>query len=79
MEHYDVVIIGAGPAGLSAGYELCNSKKSFSFRKKYQVGGLAETKVFGDYRYDIGPHRFFTKLESTSISIENPFSLILIS
>ena len=25
------------------------------------VGGLAETKVYGDHRYDIGPHRFFTK------------------
>ena len=64
MEHYDVVIIGAGPAGLSAGYELCNSeKKVLVLEKKYQVGGLAETKVFGDYRYDIGPHRFFTKNE----------------
>jgi protoporphyrinogen oxidase len=64
MEHYDVVIIGAGPAGLSAGYELCNSKKKvLVLEKKYQVGGLAETKVFGDYRYDIGPHRFFTKNE----------------
>ena len=64
MEHYDVVVIGAGPAGLSAGYELCNSKKKvLVLEKKYQVGGLAETKVFGDYRYDIGPHRFFTKNE----------------
>ena len=64
MEHYEVVIIGAGPAGLSAGYELCNSKKKvLVLEKKYQVGGLAETKVFGDYRYDIGPHRFFTKNE----------------
>ena len=64
MEHYDVVIIGAGPAGLSAGYELCNSKKKvLVLEKKYQVGGLAETKVFGDYRYDIGPLRFFTKNE----------------
>ena len=62
MEKYDVVIIGAGPAGLSAGYELQNSgKKTLILEKKYQVGGLAETKVFGKYRYDIGPHRFFTK------------------
>ena len=62
MEQYDVVIIGAGPAGLSAGYELQNSdKKTLILEKKYQVGGLAETKVFGKYRYDIGPHRFFTK------------------
>jgi protoporphyrinogen oxidase len=61
---YDVIIIGAGPAGLTAGYELSKSnKKVLILEKKHQVGGLAETKVFGNYRYDIGPHRFFTKNE----------------
>ena len=59
---YDLVIIGAGPAGLTAAYELSDSeKKVIILEKKPQVGGLAETKVFGSYRYDIGPHRFFTK------------------
>ena len=59
---YDLVIIGAGPAGLTAAYELSDTeKKVIVIEKKPQVGGLAETKVFGDYRYDIGPHRFFTK------------------
>ena len=59
---YDLVIIGAGPAGLTAAYELGDSgKKVIILEKKEQVGGLAETKVFGRYRYDIGPHRFFTK------------------
>lgn len=59
---YDLVIIGAGPAGLTAAYELSDSnKKVLVLEKKIQVGGLAETKVFGEYRYDIGPHRFFTK------------------
>ena len=59
---YDLIIIGAGPAGLTAAYELSDSdKKVLVLEKKPQVGGLAETKVFGDYRYDIGPHRFFTK------------------
>ena len=59
---YDVIIIGAGPAGLTAAYELSDSgKKVLVLEKKPQVGGLAETKVFGNYRYDIGPHRFFTK------------------
>ena len=59
---YDLVIIGAGPAGLTAAYELSDTeKKVIVLEKKPQVGGLAETKVFGSYRYDIGPHRFFTK------------------
>ncbi len=61
---YDSIIIGAGPAGLTAAYELSKTnKKVLVLEKKNQVGGLAETKVFGDYRYDIGPHRFFTKNE----------------
>ena len=61
---YDVIIIGAGPAGLTAGYELSkNSKNILILEKQDEVGGLAQTKVFGNYRYDIGPHRFFTKNE----------------
>ena len=59
---YDLIIIGAGPAGLTAAYELSDSDKEvLVLEKKRRVGGLAETKVYGDYRYDIGPHRFFTK------------------
>ena len=64
---YDAIIIGAGPAGLSAAYELSKSdKKIIILEKKNRVGGLAETKVFGEYRYDIGPHRFFTKNEEVN-------------
>ena len=47
---------------MTAAYELSDSdKKKLFLKKKHQVGGLAETKVFESYRYDIGPHRFFTK------------------
>ena len=55
------IIIGAGPAGISAGYEL--SKAGFEikiFEKSSSVGGLAKTMKYGECLYDIGPHRFFT-------------------
>ena len=43
----DLIIIGAGPAGLTAAYELLDSgKKIHILEKKSKVGGLAETKVF---------------------------------
>ena len=46
---YDVIIIGAGPAGLTAAYELSKkTKKVLVLEKKTKVGGLAQTKVFGD-------------------------------
>jgi len=62
---YDEIVIGAGPAGLTAGYELVKSNKKniLILEKNSKVGGLASTRVFGDYSYDIGPHRFFTKNE----------------
>ena len=55
------VVIGAGPAGISAAYEL--NKAGFEvkvFEKFTTVGGLARTTKFGKCLYDVGPHRFFT-------------------
>ena len=55
------VVIGAGPAGISAGYELqkagCEVK---IFEKSSSVGGLARTTEYEKCLYDVGPHRFFT-------------------
>ena len=56
-----IAIIGAGPAGISAAYEL--SKADFNItlhEKSNQIGGLARTMEFSDARFDVGPHRFFT-------------------
>ena len=56
------VIIGAGPAGLTAGIELLQSK-NYSvavLERDYVVGGLARTTEYKGCRYDIGPHHFIT-------------------
>jgi protoporphyrinogen oxidase len=61
---YDILIIGAGPAGLSSGYILSQNKnlriKIIEDNKKY-VGGISRTEKFKGYRFDIGGHRFFSK------------------
>jgi protoporphyrinogen oxidase len=58
-----VVILGAGPAGLSAAYELCNlGIPSVVLERDSVVGGLARTVEHNGFRFDIGGHRFYTKL-----------------
>ncbi|HLG25003.1 MAG TPA: FAD-dependent oxidoreductase [Candidatus Nanoarchaeia archaeon] len=57
-----VVVLGAGPAGMMAGYELSkHKKKCVVFDKQPFVGGLARTLKFDDFLTDIGPHRFYSK------------------
>lgn len=56
-----IVIVGGGIAGLSAGCELAKQgRKVVIIEKESRVGGLARSFVYGDYTFDIGPHRFFT-------------------
>src|SRR6266436_3786993 len=58
-----VVIIGGGPAGLTAGYELAtNGRSCVVLEKDGIVGGLARTEEYKGYLFDIGGHRFFTKV-----------------
>ena len=58
-----VVIIGAGPAGLTAAYELSKHNTwSVVLEKSDTVGGLAQTAEYKGYLFDIGGHRFFTKV-----------------
>ena len=57
------VIIGAGPAGLTAAYELSShGLSSVVLEAGNMVGGLARTEEYKGYSFDIGGHRFFTKL-----------------
>ena len=64
MDNKPVVVIGAGPAGLAAAYEL--SRKGIQplvIEKADTVGGIARTESYKGYYFDIGGHRFFTKME----------------
>ncbi|CAG0934590.1 hypothetical protein TFLX_03564 [Thermoflexales bacterium] len=59
-----VIVIGGGPAGLTAAYELAKvGVKPIVLEMGAQVGGIARTEVFNGYRMDIGGHRFFTKVD----------------
>lgn len=59
------VIIGAGPAGLTAAYELTTKTdiKPVIFEVDKQVGGISKTINFKGNRFDLGGHRFFSKSE----------------
>ncbi|MBI3832418.1 MAG: FAD-dependent oxidoreductase, partial [Planctomycetes bacterium] len=57
-----VVIIGAGPAGLTAAYEFAKHGWSATvLEADKQVGGLARTIQYRGFRFDLGGHRFFSK------------------
>ncbi len=57
------LIIGAGPAGLSAAYELLKKSdiKPLVVEKTSDIGGISKTVTHDGYRMDMGGHRFFTK------------------
>ena len=57
-----VIIIGGGPAGLTAAYELTrHGKRPFVLEKLDKVGGIARTENYKGYHFDMGGHRFYTK------------------
>ena len=60
-----VLIAGGGPAGLTAAYELLKrdpTQTPFVAEAGERVGGIARTEQYKGYRFDIGGHRFFTKV-----------------
>ena len=61
----NVVVIGAGPAGLTAAYQL--SKRGVTatvLEADTVVGGISRTAQRDGWRFDIGGHRFFTKVQA---------------
>ena len=58
-----VVIIGAGPAGLTAGYLLSKNDVDVVILEAdpMYVGGISRTATYKGFHFDIGGHRFFSK------------------
>jgi len=66
MKKKIAIIIGAGPAGLTAAYELLKNTdiQPIIFEKSKYIGGLAQTINYKNNKLDIGPHRFFSKSDT---------------
>lgn len=63
MDERPVIVIGAGPAGLTAAAELvARDVPVVLIEKTDRVGGIARTDTYKGYRFDIGGHRFFTRV-----------------
>ena len=62
-----MVVLGAGPAGLTAAHELVRrGRPAIVLEADDTVGGLARTVVRDGFRFDLGGHRFYTKSEEVS-------------
>src|SRR6516162_2391573 len=63
QEANKAVIVGAGPAGLTAAYELAKHGERVVVLESDSeyVGGISRTVHYHGYRFDIGGHRFFSK------------------
>src|SRR5436190_11152659 len=74
MEQISTLVLGAGPAGLTAAYLLGKEGQDVVvLEADRQVGGLAKTVERDGYRFDLGGHRFFTK----AVEVEDLWNEIL--
>lgn len=64
MSKKRIVIIGAGPAGLTCAYEFLKRTKDYEIiilEQEKQVGGISKTITYHDNKMDLGGHRFYSK------------------
>ena len=68
MEQKTAIIIGAGPAGLTAAYELLKTTdiKPLIIEESPYIGGISRTAEYNGNRMDIGGHRFFSKIDQVN-------------
>ena len=64
MSETPFVVIGAGPAGLAAAHESARQgRRAVVLEAEDQVGGLSKTLTYKGFHFDVGGHRFFTKVQ----------------
>ena len=65
-----IVIIGAGPAGITAAYELMKKHKGYEvtvIEETDRIGGISQTVKYNGNRMDIGGHRFFSQSKRVNV------------
>ena len=78
MNKKNAIIIGAGPAGLTAAYELLKRTDILPIilEKSGDIGGISKTVRYKGNRIDIGGHRFFSKSDRSPFSPEKKKTIL---
>jgi protoporphyrinogen oxidase len=72
MDKQRIVILGGGPSGLAAGWKLAERGHDITvLEREEQIGGQSKTIRHGDWRFDLGGHRFFTKYKDVLEEVES--------